>query len=395
MAEPGWYEDPTNPAQLRWFDGSNWTDALQSHTAPDQLVDPSPGDLDLNLRASGGLSRLWVGAIAASVVLVVGAAVAVAFAVSGGGGDPATGAERTSAQVADESTLSPTVVGPSSDLEPPGTAPPATPVPTVPPPPAVTEQELRSLVLPNEVCAGLELAQGNHQVVDGAFAEPDGYGGALSILVDETTVGDLDGDGVDDGAISLACANGVADHVDTVRVVLAKDRSQIDVTLTRDSGADASGQDAENLADVMSIGIWDGSLTVTMWWTFLNDPLCCPTTVATGEYRLVDTSMNRSGLTVVDDRARTQHLVDALNAGDRAAVNALVDFADYYESEMDRGVQFSFAGCSAPDPLNDFKYCEMSHTAGDWTYAVEWSAELDSDAPDAVWGTASPMDYGD
>lgn len=28
-AQPGWYPDSLNPAQLRWFDGHRWTDQVQ------------------------------------------------------------------------------------------------------------------------------------------------------------------------------------------------------------------------------------------------------------------------------------------------------------------------------------------------------------------------------
>lgn len=41
MAREGWYEDPSDPAGLRWWDGQAWT----SHTVPNPVISPEPSGL--------------------------------------------------------------------------------------------------------------------------------------------------------------------------------------------------------------------------------------------------------------------------------------------------------------------------------------------------------------
>ena len=35
MANPGWYQDPTNPGVMRWWDGREWTQSVQPSVAVD------------------------------------------------------------------------------------------------------------------------------------------------------------------------------------------------------------------------------------------------------------------------------------------------------------------------------------------------------------------------
>src|SRR5262245_7807227 len=53
MASPpaGWYEDPEDPGQLRYWDGAEWTD----HRTPGQAAAASPQATDLALQPA----RLW------------------------------------------------------------------------------------------------------------------------------------------------------------------------------------------------------------------------------------------------------------------------------------------------------------------------------------------------
>ncbi len=92
--------------------------------------------------------------------------------------------------------------------------PPVEPAPPTPAPNAITVDQLRNATLPPEVCDGLIDHEGPRQLVDGMFSSGE-YGGGVNISRpwsgeggEGVVVGDLDGDGVDDGAIALTCFSG-------------------------------------------------------------------------------------------------------------------------------------------------------------------------------------------
>jgi hypothetical protein len=68
---PGWYPDPENPAQARWFDGTNWTDATQpidsvsGSTSPSAPPSPGTSPKTRNLLLAGG-------AVLAAAITVIG-----------------------------------------------------------------------------------------------------------------------------------------------------------------------------------------------------------------------------------------------------------------------------------------------------------------------------------
>jgi hypothetical protein len=59
MAAPGWYSDPNDPAQLRWWDGSAWTanvrPAARPPPIPDRPVQPSADPPSAALTAAAGI----------------------------------------------------------------------------------------------------------------------------------------------------------------------------------------------------------------------------------------------------------------------------------------------------------------------------------------------------
>jgi hypothetical protein len=72
--QPGWYPDPSgHPGQQRWWDGTRWTEHIQS--APATAPPPSPGGgtsnaLKIVLIALGVLTLLTVGGCVACAALV-------------------------------------------------------------------------------------------------------------------------------------------------------------------------------------------------------------------------------------------------------------------------------------------------------------------------------------
>ncbi|MDA8311806.1 MAG: DUF2510 domain-containing protein [Actinomycetota bacterium] len=41
----GWYQDPHDPARVRWWDGTKWTEHQQSLTSPPSAMTPSPAPI--------------------------------------------------------------------------------------------------------------------------------------------------------------------------------------------------------------------------------------------------------------------------------------------------------------------------------------------------------------
>lgn len=51
-APPGWYPDPASPGNLRWWDGSRWTDQFSTPQQSVQMTGPYPGYAPGNYAAS-------------------------------------------------------------------------------------------------------------------------------------------------------------------------------------------------------------------------------------------------------------------------------------------------------------------------------------------------------
>ena len=260
--------------------------------------------------------------------------------------------------------------------------------------PPVTDEELRSLSLPGEICGGLELAPGEHRLSGGEYVEERDLATERSITVGGTDTGDLDGDGIADGAVTLGCMNGIADHIDILRVVLADGRRQFDVALTVERPElEPFDPAVESLVDIDSITIEDGALEARMLWSFMNDPTCCPTTVANGSYRWSGGAFERTDVVVIDERARTQRLVDALNTSDTAAIASLLEpgFETWLTDAVPRGVTFGRREWVLPDILDSFRYCEITHSEGDYPYAVRWDGGRGPDLPGEEPARATPI----
>jgi len=245
---------------------------------------------------------------------------------------------------------------------------------TAPATPPVTEREMRNLLLPESVCSGLPgLGPGSHRLANGLYdAHPTGI--EAHIDVGKVAIGDLDGDGHADGAMSLMCANGAADHFDFVWILLAKDRRQLTGDLTvAQPGLAPFDPRIEDLDDIDQLEIRDRQITVGMTWEFMGDPSCCPTSYATGTYRLDGNEFRRTGLDLVSDQTRTAAVVDAINDGDRARLASLLQegFPQEYGNELiDQGVHATDQGCQLYSP-GDPRMC-IFYVEGGNPVDVKW-----------------------
>ena len=416
MTVPGWYQDPSDSASLRWFDGVAWSNhqrplspgpQAQAGVSAEVSLAPQPDRnvaAPLSVAPAQGVStsKVWIGALAAGITVLVVASLVGAVALLGGGGSAQkmTAAGLSTDSGGKSTTSLDSSNGSASEVE--GPTPPSEPAApttqaTTPPPLPVTEAEMKSLLLPDEVCDGLEFPPGGHQLVDGQFAPGTGYFVDNAIVSGPVALGDLDGDAVADGVIGLGCSTGTGTHIGFAIGVRAVDRTHFDVHLIADqNGIDSNDARAENMNDLESMEVVDGSLKVHMWWLYPGDPHCCPTTVARALYRFDGVALQRTELSVVDDAARTTRLVSALNAGDAATVNSLLEpqSKGTYDSLMARQAQFTSRGCRT----QDYRFCEFTENSeGGMPFVAYWNQGA-SDRPQSTqddWGVASSGEFAD
>ena len=188
-------------------------------------------------------------------------------------------------------------------------------------PAAVTIEALRGATLPDDACtdvvAGITRPL---RLVDGlvpGIAPDKGF-----IQIPEqagTAVGDLNGDGADDGVVVVQCNGGGSMVVNTVFVYLAGagsiGRVPFENLVTSGSYAPA----------VESVGIAGGEITLR-WSVFTaDDPHCCPTRDVTGSFRVNGTSVGAVDHTVVDDASAAAAFIRAMNDHDPATAAHYAD----------------------------------------------------------------------
>lgn len=220
---------------------------------------------------------------------------------------------------------------PPAEVEPP--APPPTTEPPPPPPTPVTEADLMNMELPAGTC--LWEPEAPCRLVDGRVALEDGPFSS-SVEVHSTLIGDLDGNGVDDGVAVLLRVDGNA--ASFVLLALLDGGAQVAVPY---EGEGSFGE--EPVAEL------DGSRIITRSAVYQDgDPPCCFSgeVIEVLEYRdgsfsAVETVMH-SAVGVVTEA------VEAANRGDRARVAQLV-VADLVDGWM--GLPEAYGPIVVPDPV--------------------------------------------
>lgn len=73
---PNWYNDPVRPAQLRYWDGTRWTE----HVAPGAVTAPATSPPPAKRMSGGAIAGIVIGAVAV-VVFIIGILAAIAIPV--------------------------------------------------------------------------------------------------------------------------------------------------------------------------------------------------------------------------------------------------------------------------------------------------------------------------
>ena len=163
-----------------------------------------------------------------------------------------------------------------------------TPVPPAPPPTAtpVPPAELDLTALKNATYAGIYPGQ-EVTLTDGLYeGEPFVEGGASRptvTFIEPYALGDLNADGLDDAAVLLVENSGGSGSFVYLAAVVNEDGQP----------ANVATELLGDRAQVQSLDIADGTLTVEMVTHGPNDPMCCPSLKVLDTYELQDDSWAR------------------------------------------------------------------------------------------------------
>jgi len=153
------------------------------------------------------------------------------------------------------------------------------------PPPPLTVEMLKNAEYHSEWPA-----EGVAKLMDGEYQEEIVPGSASKLIIvvypDMHAFGDLNGDGVDDAAVVLATSGGGSGTFISLEAVI------------NDKGTPKHVASAKlgDRAQIKSVVIESGEITVDMVTHGPEDPMCCPTVEATQEYKLQgDTLVQISG----------------------------------------------------------------------------------------------------
>jgi hypothetical protein len=177
----------------------------------------------------------------------------------------------------------------------------------------VTAAELDSMTLPAGSCGPGVDPPGPYPLQNKEWHEP---GSEFTVAIDSPTIGDLDGDGIDDGVVSYTCTSGAGTHFADADAMFARDRSIHHVELAADD---------EQLNDIASLAINNRTLQVEMRWRQGRyEPYCCPTRWAVGHYRYTNSTFSRTSIVVTDTGSKTKEFLDDVNRGDFTAASAMI-----------------------------------------------------------------------
>lgn len=151
---------------------------------------------------------------------------------------------------------------------------PSTPTPVATPTPAgqaINLDLLKNFTYKLESAGGLQVT-----LVDGSFKTNDpGSPATLSGQLVKSALGDLNGDGVLDAAVTLAVNTGGSGTFHELLVILAQDGKAVQ----------AADLFLEDRLGEKSLSIADGLITLEAVRHTANDPLCCPSENAVTVYR--------------------------------------------------------------------------------------------------------------
>lgn len=127
LPEAGWHDDPEDSAQLRYWDGTAWTEHRSpkvataqpsaAHATPVQPSNTTAMSHDANAPAKSG-APWWLVAVLSVVSLVIGIGIGFGIGAVASGEDDAVAATTTSADASPEATTGATTDPTTSDAEP-------------------------------------------------------------------------------------------------------------------------------------------------------------------------------------------------------------------------------------------------------------------------------------
>ena len=318
MSEPGWYPDPVDPSNLRWFDGAAWSNFqrpvgadlsapltnLPTESVPVVNIPPQPQSPQSTsvLPAQAAASKVWVAVVAAAVTVVVGGGVVLAAAAALGGSDTIEASPASAQRKAEDSSADPTTVAPAT--APPAaaatdTVPPTAPAPPPTAPPQITApswDELKHASIP-EQCGhpATQLVDGKDQSLgpnDGYFElTPSLYSGKTGILqgVPSSDAGPLT-------AVVVSCNGGGVGWPNSVMFFSSGGQYYGVGDLYEGLGWEAQGMSGPGREGIISISLSGDQVQVYTSATTLQDPECCPSTAAVLSLRASGGRIIQSGL---------------------------------------------------------------------------------------------------
>ncbi len=184
----------------------------------------------------------------------------------------------------------------------------------------------------------------------------------------DVSIGDIDGDGVADGAAAAVCEfTGTLVPFD-VLVVRAADRTPMIVDF---------GSGVESSWGFVAVGVTAGDgLEVRFMASAESDPHCCPSRDATEQLVWKDGALVQESVEVIDVESTISDMVEAANTGDRATVSKLAtpEVADQILALHDTYGALR-GGADACTSIDDATVSCLVQTEAGWAASITWAHE--------------------
>jgi hypothetical protein len=142
----------------------------------------------------------------------------------------------------------------------------------------VSQRDLSNLKAPKDACSPFVANDEDHQLADGKFEGRTSDMGVESITVDESVIADLNGDGVDDGVVTIICSGGGSGSAEALLALIAGQGNVIDVAYASSLPPGSSG-------GIEKMVVTDGVVELTLFVFNDNDPMCCPSGRSEGQLK--------------------------------------------------------------------------------------------------------------